>query len=264
MRRSALTCLTIILCAFVSDGTQVATASHGVRLSMNGYRSYNWSGYNQGRSEKGHDFHAISGEWTVPTATAHKQGVAAYSSIWVGIGGGCVDSACNTIDSTLIQAGTEQDVDANGTATYSTWWETLPAPSVKTTVAVSPGDKVRVDVSETISGVWTITIDNLTTNSSLPIVLPFQSSYATAEWIVETPTVTNLNGSQVGPLPNLGTVKFDLATVNHGAAMLVSQEQVQLVNSSHTPISTPSSPDSDTDGFNVCNYASTCSAPSSS
>ena len=50
----------------------------------------------------------------MPTASAHKAKEAEYSSTWVGIGGGCLNTACSVTDNTLIQAGTEQDVAANG------------------------------------------------------------------------------------------------------------------------------------------------------
>jgi len=42
---------------------------------------------------------------------------------------------------TLIQTGTEQDV-INGVAHYSAWWETIPAPLVRTTLPVHAGDRV--------------------------------------------------------------------------------------------------------------------------
>src|ERR1700712_1829249 len=77
-------------------------------------QSNNWSGYNQGSTEKGKNFTAISGTWTVPTATQHKAREAESSATWVGIGGGCQDTSCTTTDQTLIQAGTGQDVDASG------------------------------------------------------------------------------------------------------------------------------------------------------
>ena len=51
------------------------------------------------------------GTWTVPTATQHTAGQAEASSDWIGIGGGCIDAGCTASDSTLIQTGTEQDVE---------------------------------------------------------------------------------------------------------------------------------------------------------
>src|SRR4051794_23360110 len=102
--------------------------THSSLLELAGpQQSNNWSGYNQGAAEKNMSggFHSIAGDWLVPTATPHKAGESEFSSTWIGIGGGCVDSDCSQQDKTLIQTGTEQDVlfDAiDGTTTaYSAW-----------------------------------------------------------------------------------------------------------------------------------------------
>ena len=100
-------------------------------LQLNANSSSNWFGYNQGTLEQGSKlFNSITGDWTVPTVTQHAAGQAEASSDWIGIGGGCIDAGCTATDSTLIQTGTEQDVDATGAASYSAWWELVPAPSL--------------------------------------------------------------------------------------------------------------------------------------
>ena len=59
---------------------------HRPIVAVGASQSNNWSGYNQGTLEKsGTMFHQVSGDWTVPTATAHKSGEAEYSATWVGI-----------------------------------------------------------------------------------------------------------------------------------------------------------------------------------
>src|SRR6266513_4036278 len=101
------------------------------RFGLNAAQSNNWFGYNQGTLEQGGKmFNAITGDWTVPTATQHAAGQAESSSDWIGIGGGCIDANCTVGDNTLIQTGTEQDVAANGAASYSAWWELVPVPSL--------------------------------------------------------------------------------------------------------------------------------------
>ncbi len=101
-------------------------------------QSTNWFGYNQGALEPGKSlFSSITGDWTVPTATQHTSGQAESSSDWIGIGGGCMDTSCTTTDSTLIQTGTEQDV-TGGKASYSAWYELIPAPSLTINMTVSP------------------------------------------------------------------------------------------------------------------------------
>jgi Peptidase A4 family len=241
---------------------------HPPIMKLNASQSSNWSGYNQGTLEKNNTlFHSISGNWTVPTATAHTKGQAEYSSSWVGIGGGCVNSGCSVTDPTLIQAGTEQDVAANGTASYSAWWELVPAPSVTiSTISVHPGDHMNVSLSESVSGsdLWTMVVKNVTTGQSFSQTVPYPSTHLTAEWIQEAPTIIGSSGTGVGTLPNLSGANFDLATTNGAPAGLSPAEEIQLVSSSGTVDSTPSAPDPDTDGFNACTYATTCAAPSGS
>ena len=91
---------------------QLLHLAPGAKLNAN--QSSNWFGYSQGTLEQGSKlFNSITGDWTVPTATQHTSGQAEASSDWIGIGGGCVDAGCTVTDSTLIQTGTEQDVDAH-------------------------------------------------------------------------------------------------------------------------------------------------------
>src|SRR3989442_12775705 len=85
-------------------------------------------------------------------------------------------------DTTLIQAGTSQDVASNGKATYTAWWEIIPAPSVPVSLAVTAGNTVRVNIAETTPQVWSITINNVSTGQSWSTTVPYSSTYATAEW----------------------------------------------------------------------------------
>lgn len=229
-------------------------------------QSNNWSGYNQGTLEQGgKSFHQISGTWMVPTATAHKAGQNEYSATWVGIGGGCVDATCMVTDSTLIQAGTSQDVDTTGRANYSAWWEIIPAPSVQVSLPVAAGNTISVTIAETTPQLWSIVINNVTTSQSWSTTVPYSSTYATAEWIEETPVVIDNSGAvSIGPMPNLSQVNFDASTTNGANAGLKSSEEMQLVDANRAPLATPSSPDPDTDGFNDCSYAGTCGAPTGS
>jgi hypothetical protein len=239
---------------------------HRPLLAVAANQSNNWSGYNQGTLEKhGTTFHQVSGDWVVPKATQRVRRQAEYSSSWVGIGGGCVDAGCLIGDSTLIQAGTEQDVSASGKASYSTWWEVIPAPSVTTTLPVTAGNHVHVDIHEIAPEIWTITIKNVSTGKSFSTKLPYTSTYATAEWIEETPVVIDNSGNiSVGPLPALSRVTFDQGQTNGRAPHLVSSEEIQLVDFKGKVLATPSSPDPDTDGFSDCAYATSCAAPTSS
>jgi hypothetical protein len=226
----------------------------------------NWFGYNQGTLEQGSKlFSSITGEWTVPTATQHTSGQSEASSNWIGIGGGCVDANCNVTDNTLIQTGTEQDVDSSGKASYSAWWEIIPAPSITiSNLSISPGDHMQASVAETVAGsnVWNITLKDVTKNQTFTTTVPYPSTHATAEWIEETPLLIGTNAG-LASLPNLMNPLFDLGTTNGAPAGLKSSEQMQLIDSNSNVIGTPSAPDSDTDGFGACTWATSCAAPSS-
>jgi Peptidase A4 family len=245
--------------------------AHGqvLKVTANTNQSSNWFGYNQGSLEQGGTppkrFSSIAGNWTVPTATQHVKGQDEYSSDWIGIGGGCVDAGCVVTDNTLIQTGTEQDVAANGSTSYSAWWEVIPAPSLTVTnMKVRPGDRMHASIAQpTAPEVWTITIKDLTRHESYTTTVPYTSSMDTAEWIQETPLVIGSNAG-FAPLPNLTRTPFDHATTNGAPAHLKASEEMDLVDSNGKVIGAPSAPDPDADGFSACAWAGACPAPTSS
>jgi len=127
---------------------------------------------------------------------------------------------------------------------------------------VKAGDSVRFEINETLPAVWTFTAKNNTTGKTWTMTVPYTSTYLTAEWITETPVVVDDSGNvTIGPLPKLSTVRTDTAKVNGANAGLVNAEQVQLVDADNKPLATPSAPDAQHDGFNLCTYASSCAAP---
>src|SRR3954468_2381737 len=188
----ALAAAALGLAGALATATPTAAAAHrsvglvkGAHLGVNMTQSSNWSGYNKGVLETSTPVSSIAGSWVVPTATQHTKGQDEYSSSWIGIGGGCLDTSCLATDSTLIQAGTEQDVAANGTRSYSTWFELIPAPSLSTPLAVKAGDFVAASIAESAPEVWVITLKNVTTGQNWSTTVPYPSTYATAEWIEE-------------------------------------------------------------------------------
>ena len=253
---------------FAGLATSAQAAQHTLlhitkpRASFQAAQSSNWFGYNQGTLEQGGKmFHAITGDWTVPTATQHTAGQDEASSDWIGIGGGCLDAACTVGDNTLIQTGTEQDVSGDGTASYSAWYELIPAPSLTISgITVHPGDHMHASISETISGadVWNITLQDVTTGKSFSTTVPYPSTHATAEWIEETPLTFGTSGAGLAALPNLTNVPFSAATTNGANAGLKTSEEIQLVDSSGNVIGTPSAPNSTADGFTECACATSC------
>jgi hypothetical protein len=229
--------------------------------AFNTNQSNNWYGYNQGTLEKGNKlFNSVSGDWIVPTATQHTAGQAEYSSTWIGIGGGCVDASCTVTDNTLIQDGTEQDVDSTGKSSYSAWWEVIPGPGLTiTNFNVSPGDHMHSDISEVVpnSNLWKITLQDVTKGETYTTTVPYSSTHATAEWIQETPVVLDPSNPGLAALPKLSTNSFSLSKTNGQNAGLVSGEKMDLVDENGNVIGAPSDP-LGTDGFNLCSWATTC------
>ena len=264
-------CVTVAVAAVaVSAGSASAAplTAHGQLLHLapgakvNANQSSNWFGYGQGALEQGSKlFNSISGDWTVPTVTQHTSGQAEASSDWIGIGGGCVDAGCTVTDSTLIQTGTEQDVDATGAPSYSAWWELVPAPSISiSNMTVSPGDHMHASIAEVVSDsdVWDITIQDVTKNESFSTTVPYPSTHATAEWIEETPLEIGTNAG-FAALPNLSNPAFSSGTTNGTAVKLSSSEAMDLIDSSGNVIGTPSAPNAAGSGFDACTWATTCS-----
>ncbi|MGZ4180290.1 MAG: G1 family glutamic endopeptidase [Solirubrobacteraceae bacterium] len=259
--------ITLAVFAATAAGASAKLTSHGQLLKLgplhaNTNTSTNWFGYNQGTLEQnGKLFNSITGDWTVPTATQHTAGQAESSSDWIGIGGGCIDSGCTVGDETLIQTGTEQDVDSTGKASYSAWWELVPAPSISiSNMTVSPGDHMHASVAEVVadSNVWTITIQDVTRNESFSQTVPYPSTHATAEWIEETPLEIGTDAG-FASLPNLSNPAFTSGTVNGASANLQASEALDLTDSNGNVIGSVSGPNAAHTGFDACTWATSCS-----
>jgi Peptidase A4 family len=226
-----------------------AAVTHQTRIpaghaSTAGWLSGNWSGY--AMSGASGAFHSITGKWTVTKVGATSG--ATYSSSWIGIDG--------FANSDLIQTGTEADY-YGGSAHYDAWWEILPAPETMiTSMTVHPGDHMSASITKGTT--WKITITDTTTGQSFTTNQVYAGPGASAEWIEEAPEV---NGS-IAKLAHYGQVKFDPGTVNGANPKLTASESGIMVQSGKH-VSTPSNPDSDTDGFNV-KYGATQPSPPSS
>jgi hypothetical protein len=262
----ALACGALLL--GLTTSAHAATPTHGDLLHIakpsvgfNAAQSNNWFGYNQGTLEQnGKQFNSITGDWIVPTATQHTAGQDEASSDWIGIGGGCLDAACTVGDNTLIQTGTEQDV-SGGSASYSAWWELVPAPSISISgITVHPGDHMHASVAETVAGanVWNIQLRDVTTGQSFSTTVPYSSTHATAEWIEETPLTFGTSGAGLAALPNLSNTPFSSGTTNGANAGLKASEETKLIDSSGKVIGTPSAPNASANGFTACAWATSC------
>lgn len=247
----------------VTATTDAATIAHHPRISASrpsgsssstGWASSNWSGY----ALTGSGFTSITGSWTVPQVTAGSGGKhgagssSTYSSNWIGIDG--------FNDSNLIQTGTEQDW-YSGSAHYYSWWEILPAAETAiptSTISVHPGDVMTADIHQLSGGSWSITITDSTTHQTFTTTQSYSGQLTSAEWIEEAPSI----GGRIATLANYGHSTFDPGTVNgHNPGLVAGDGGVMI--QSRVQVSTPSNPDSDTDGFNMA-YGSTAPSPPAS
>jgi hypothetical protein len=228
-------------------------------VSLGAMQSSNWAGHSVSYLSNGHKFITqVSGGWTVPTATAHVAGEAEYSVNWVGIGGGCVDASCLIVDPTLIQTGTGQYVDPSGQRRYFGWWEIIPGPIIEiANFVINPGDTISADIRQgALPVLWDIRLVNESTGQTFTTSTPYVSARLTAEWIEERPSV----GGFPAPLPRLSNPRFNDSRWNDTSAGL-SAASVIYMDDGSTRLATPSSPDPDGNGFNVCTYTTSCTAP---
>jgi peptidase A4-like protein len=261
----ALLSVVAMLCGTSTAAVAPARAGQLLRLvhpahgRLNMAQSTNWFGYQQSVINRGGLSRQVGGTWTVPTATQHVRGEAEYSSAWVGVGGGCLDPTCLIGDKTLVQAGTEADIDVNGKASYYAWYEFIPQPSVRIKMPVHAGDRMKVTITSATE-LWTFTVRNLTRHKKWTKTSLYPSSFGTAEWIVETPLLIGTGGG-LAKLPKLTRVHFDNATVNGVNADLQQSQAIELINGANSIIGVPSAPQKDGNGFGACSYATSCGVP---
>jgi hypothetical protein len=194
-RRARLALATALAAATLASQTAPAGAATSV--------SSNWSGY----AVTGTTFRSVSGTWVEPTASCTSStATTTASAFWVGLGGD--SSASNALE----QTGTEADCLADGTVRYSSWYELVPAASVRVRLAVRAGDRITASVRASGRRV-TVELRNRTTGTSftktLNMAAPDSSS---AEWIAEAPATSTPGGETILPLTDFGTVRFTNAT----------------------------------------------------
>jgi hypothetical protein len=166
------------------SGSSVSTSSTSNTTS-------NWAGY----SATGGNFTSVRGSWIVPNASG--VGVNSADAAWVGIGG------VSTND--LIQAGTQNIVNADGQVQTSAFYEILPDISQNiSSLIVSPGDSVSVSINETSYDNWAINFKDNTNGQSSSTNLNYDSSLSSAEWIEEDPS----DGYSEIPFDDFGSIQF--------------------------------------------------------
>ena len=162
---------------------------------------------------------SVRGSWTVPAVES--SGNDTYSAVWVGIGGYGEQS--------LIQTGTLQQF-VNGVPAYYAWYQLLPNRAVRIlNVPVQPGHKIMalVNLIEGSSNSWSIEISDVTSGDSFQKTFSYASSRLSAEWVVESPTVSG----NISTLANFGSVIFSdcYATVDNETGTISSFPGYQIV-----------------------------------
>jgi peptidase A4-like protein len=181
------------------------TAVYGGTAQAASDVSTNWSGFAVG----GNTFSAVSGSWVQPAATCTTGTTS--SAFWVGLGGN------SGVASGLEQIGTSSDCSAAGTASYSAWYELVPAASVPIRLKISAGNKVWASVKVNGAKV-TVQVKNLTRKTSFAKILTMAApDVSSAEWIAEAPSVCDAFGRcSTVPLTDFGTVNFTKALATAG------------------------------------------------
>jgi hypothetical protein len=162
-------------------------------------------------------------------------------------------------NSSLIQTGTEQDY-YRGSSHYAAWWTTSAQGFVEQPIAhtVKAGDSMNATISATGGTTWAITLADKTQGWTFTNQVTYTGPGASAEWILEAPTV----GGRVASLARYQTTPFDPGTVNGGSPQLV-QIDGGVMTQGRSTVSTPSGPDNDSDGFAVA-YGSSAPPPPAS
>jgi hypothetical protein len=240
---------------------------HAPRHPINGFgvrnmwSANNWSGYAESGS-----FSGVTAAWSVPAVAASTS--PTFSSAWVGVDG--------FTNSSLIQAGTEEDY-YNGAAHYSAWWEILPAPetALPATYVVGAGDRMKASIYETTSTagpgakgahahhLWMITLSDTSRRWSYTTTQSYSGAGASAEWIVEAPTVSGKLSTlaHYTITPPAGTGDFDNAgfltsLVSSGSPVYTNAGLNRLKDAgvmiqNGAQVSTPGNPDSALTAFNA-------------
>lgn len=212
--------------------------------------SYNWSGY----AAVGGTYTSVSGSWVVPEVHPTGDPLAADAT-WVGIGGVITDD--------LIQVGTQGLVDSEGNTRYEAWYELLPAPSVPLPVAVAPGDSITAAVTLVGDDRWHIFLINNTTGRSHAMVVRYNSSLSSAEWVEERPSLAH-NGAFL-PLAQFDSVHFtEGRVVESGVSKTIAEagaEPLRMMSLRGEPLAHPTVLHESGDSFSVARMGAQAPAP---
>ncbi|HVB76388.1 MAG TPA: G1 family glutamic endopeptidase [Candidatus Nitrosotalea sp.] len=237
-------------------------------LSLSGSAATSWSdGWVDGWVDGGSSGTALSANWAgylnavgpltsvtstfnVPSATQRNPGQAEYASVWDGIGGASMATTA------LVQAGIHIQVSPDGAATYSTFVEGLSYSGAfvyQTPVAVTPGNRVMVSVTEIGSTQVRYQILNQSTGVGFDHTYAFGGDSTSAEWIVEaphyngtlaiTPRLSAVRFEDTGVTPGPGVIPITMATYPTGAPIYVASPLAHGGFTVHSQLGSPKSLD---------------------
>jgi Peptidase A4 family len=189
-----------ILAAAVAALSVAAAAPAAAPAAVRRSTSSNWAGYAVSRA--GTSFKRVSATWVQPAVTCAAP-ARSSSAYWVGLGG------YHTGSQALEQVGTEADCDATGAVHYSSWYELVPASSVRTPVTIHAGDEMFASVTVTGHAVRVALSDRTTSATYTRTLRPSRIDTTSAEWIAEAPSVCFGAGACfVEPLASFGSMTF--------------------------------------------------------
>lgn len=220
-------------------------------LPYNTQGSGNWAGYIATHTSN-NSYTSVSGSWTVPNISASQRDAVAAQ--WIGLGG------VNSTD--LLQMGTMEQIE-NGQPMAEVFWEKLPDVS-QNVMSVPIGSTINASISNSSSSssIWNLTFtahtpEGKTETQTIPVTL--DSAYAqgigtSAEWISEDPSDQN---SQLIPLADMGTVKYQSALVNGQPLNTLGNnvQPVAMVSSDGTVMISPSELGTDGESFTTTTNA---------
>src|SRR3954468_5729273 len=170
------TCGTLLaLAALAAAPTAPAAAAATAETSSN------WAGY--AVSKSGVKYRRVSATWIQKPVDCSAAG-RTFSAYWVGLGGLSESSQA------LEQIGTDADCTSGGRATYSAWYELVPAAAVDIrSLPVRAGDKLAA-TGDLRGHTVNLRLTNVTRKQTFKKPLTAaQVDVSSAEWIVEAPSL---------------------------------------------------------------------------
>lgn len=164
--------------------------------------SPNWSGYGATPGP----YAGATGTFNLPRLGPGAK-CSAQLSEWVGVDGMRSQPGAGS----LIQAGvTESAVDPRGVCSFAhpyvyAWWEEVPDPPQRIpSVAVKPGDSLRVALAKVGTGRWSISLVDITDGRGFAAIKAYGGPGTSAEWILEAPSSSFSCGAGVDPWVEVG------------------------------------------------------------